>query len=51
MEREWRVQKLNDSDFAVFFPSKESLRMAIREEASLYLPASSTSSSPPPLAT
>jgi hypothetical protein len=26
----WRVQKLNNTDFAVFFPSKESLRMAIR---------------------
>jgi hypothetical protein len=27
---EWHVQKINDSDFAMFFPSKESLRMAIR---------------------
>ncbi|KAK1608742.1 hypothetical protein QYE76_032415 [Lolium multiflorum] len=26
----WRVQKINPSDFAMFFPSKESLRMAIR---------------------
>jgi hypothetical protein len=27
---EWHVQKINDSDFAMYFPSKESLRMAIR---------------------
>jgi hypothetical protein len=26
----WNVQQLSDSDFAAFFPSKESLRMAIR---------------------
>ncbi|KAK1604887.1 hypothetical protein QYE76_028560 [Lolium multiflorum] len=29
-EWDWHVQKLNESDFAMFFPSKESLRMAIR---------------------
>jgi hypothetical protein len=27
---EWRVRKINQTDFAMFFPSKESLRMAIR---------------------
>jgi hypothetical protein len=27
---EWRVQQINQTDFALFFPSKESLRMAIR---------------------
>jgi hypothetical protein len=26
----WNVQQLNDTDFAAVFPSKESLRMAIR---------------------
>ncbi|KAK1564019.1 hypothetical protein QYE76_017982 [Lolium multiflorum] len=26
---EWRVKKLNNTDFSMFFPSKESLRMAI----------------------
>jgi hypothetical protein len=26
----WNVQKLSETDFATFFPSKESLRMAIR---------------------
>ncbi|KAK1691799.1 hypothetical protein QYE76_008496 [Lolium multiflorum] len=36
---EWRVQKLTNSDFAVFFPSKESLRMAIRG-GGLTLPSS-----------
>ncbi|KAK1693140.1 hypothetical protein QYE76_009837 [Lolium multiflorum] len=27
---DWQVRKINDTDFAVVFPSKESLRMAIR---------------------
>ncbi|KAK1615821.1 hypothetical protein QYE76_021338 [Lolium multiflorum] len=36
---EWHVQKINDSDFAMFFPSKESLRMAIRG-GGLTLPSS-----------
>jgi hypothetical protein len=27
---EWHVQKINRSDFTMFFPSKERLRMAIR---------------------
>jgi hypothetical protein len=49
---EWRVQKLNDTDFTFFFPSKESLRMAIRG-GGLTLPSSklhiivTTSSSEP----
>jgi hypothetical protein len=36
---DWHVQKLNESDFAMFFPSKESLRMAIRG-GGLTLPSS-----------
>jgi hypothetical protein len=28
-DEEWRVEKLNDTDFSMFFPSKESLRVAI----------------------
>jgi hypothetical protein len=36
---EWHVQKINDTDFAMFFPSKESLRMAIRV-GGLTLPSS-----------
>jgi hypothetical protein len=38
-EWDWHVQKLNESDFAMFFPSKESLRMAIRG-GGLTLPSS-----------
>jgi hypothetical protein len=36
---EWHVQKINYTDFAMFFPSKESLRMAIRV-GGLTLPSS-----------
>jgi hypothetical protein len=36
---DWRVQKINRSDFSMFFPSKESLRMAIRG-GGLTLPSS-----------